>query len=186
MLTLKLLDSSSNNEESALYCGREGHCYAKTCNRIFGCHNIEYKFKIERNDEKKNPNIRVGDMVAFRSHYKRNRWLECSDGECRISECLTNQAERLNASEPSDCPEHYFEVISAVKAKGRVIRYNDVVMLKSPHNNTYLICQGRNCKMLRMLPYGACPSEMSGSGSDAGSSSAMQWCCPQAFLFANM
>ena len=181
MVGLVLLDSVSDSKStpSAMFCGSEGSCYAKTCNARLKCYNTEYKFEIEKPKNKKNRNIRVGDLVAFRSQYRRTKWLECNDGECTITDCLTNLAELFNTSEPSECSQHYFRVASTTKEEGTAIKFNEAIMIKHPHEDTYLNCAGRNCKM---LPYGACPAESSGSGSDTGSASTPQWCCPQAFV----
>ena len=148
--------------EYAMHCPnlRKG-CYKEERRTSFfdvSSARIEEQFEIHLPRARKNPRIKSGDKVVFRSVHKSNRWFDCSTrNDCTITECQNNAADPSNSSYITDCGYHLFRIYAVGKEKGKAVRTSDQIQFKHVNVSSYLNCQNKKCVLEDMCENGCTP-----------------------------
>lgn len=139
------------DDEYAMHCPnlRKG-CYKEEQRASFfeelSGTRIEEQFEIHLPRSRKNPRIKSGDKVVFRSVHKSNRWFDCSSrNDCTITECQNNAADPSNSSYITDCGYHLFRIYAVGKEEGKAVRTSDQIQFKHVNDSSYLNCLEKKC-----------------------------------------
>ena len=119
---------------------------------------IEEQFEIHLPRSRKNPRIKSGDKVVFRSVHKSNRWFDCtSRNNCTITECHNNAADPSNSSYITDCGYHLFRIYAVGKEEGKAVRTSDNIQFKHVNDSSYLNCLEKKCVFKEICENGCEP-----------------------------
>ena len=109
---------------------------------------LEQQFEIHLPTSRKNPRIKSGDKVVFRSVQRPARWFDCSNEEkCTITECQNNAADPSNSSYITDCGDHLFRIYAVGRNTGSAVRTSDQIQFKHVNDSSYLNCLGKKCAL---------------------------------------
>lgn len=110
---------------------------------------LEQQFEIHLPTSRKNPRIKSGDKVVFRSVHRPTRWFDCSsEDDCTITECQNNAADPSNSSYITDCGDHLFRIFAVGRNAGTAVRTSDQIQFKHVNDSSYLNCLGKKCALV--------------------------------------
>lgn len=118
----------------------------------------EEEFEIHLVEDRKNTKIKVGDLVAFKSLYRKLERMDCSRDFCELSYCPGNII----------CLQHQLEIHRENQRTSLRIQTKDKVYFKSPGEDKYLNCAGTQCRLVAECEGSAQGSSSGESGLSCG------------------
>lgn len=150
---------------SSIGCPGES-CLKDNCtasNAITHYYNCDSQyFVIYLASNKRNRHIKSGDTIALKSVKRSNHWVDCSRGNCTLTDCPDNTGKTITNFTRDICSQHKFRIYAVGKILRKRIQVTDTIYLQAIDSDKYLNCLDRKCKL---VSEGGDCNEMENSGS---------------------
>lgn len=126
------------------YCQKD-NCSASSLSHYNDCK--EQYFVMYLSSNRKNRFIKNGDTIALRSSKRSSYWMDCSRGNCTLSQCADNPKSITNYTRDI-CSQHKLQIFAVDKKENKRIQTTNLFYFKGLGSDKYLNCYGKRCKLI--------------------------------------
>ena len=109
----------------------------------------EQYFVMYLSSNRKNRYIKSGDTIAMQSSKRTAHWIDCSRGNCTLTQCADNTGKSITNFTRDICSQHKLQIFALdTKKKNKRIQTTDLVYFKGVGSEKYLNCFGKKCQLI--------------------------------------